>query len=335
MERITSKSIALALLTGLMLPTLTNQSVADAEDRIQKNFTVDVGGTLIVDVDRGSIDVTTVPGNELKVEVVRKANSWTRRRGEDALKGHKVEISEQGNNVRIYSRYKGQREIFSSWRRPNLNVRYLISTPKRYDGDLRTAGGSISVSDLDGEVKARTSGGSLKFGRIDGRVWGRTSGGSITLQSCKQSADVETSGGSLRIGQVEGPVSAKTSGGSIEINQVRGDLLARTSGGSIRVNEVFGKIDASTSGGSVSARLSSQPSGDCTLRTSGGSIEVRLAEKIAVNLDASTSGGRVITEIPVTIHGELRKNALKSRINGGGPILLLHTSGGNVRIRRL
>ncbi len=62
---------------------------------------------------------------------------------------------------------------------------------------------------------------------------------------------------------------------------------------------------------------------------------MRLAEKIAVNLDASTSGGRVITKIPVTIHGELKKNALKSQINGGGPRLVLHTSGGNVRIRRL
>ena len=96
----------------------------------------------------------------------------------------------------------------------------------------------------------------------------------------------------------------------------------------------FGAIGR-TSGGSVSARLAKQPEGDCALRTSGGSIEVQLAEKVAVNLDASTSGGRVITDIPVTVQGELKRTALKSKINGGGPALYLHTSGGNVHIRRL
>ncbi|MBI4657834.1 MAG: DUF4097 family beta strand repeat protein [Verrucomicrobia bacterium] len=324
-------SFVTVILGILCLPT-----TAEVQDTLKKSFSVGAGGTLIVDVDRGSIDITTGSGNELRVEVIRKANSLSRARAESILKEHKVELKQEGNNVRIYSRYRiGRSWSIWGWRRAGLSVRYAISTPRQYNADLATAGGSISTSDLDGQVKARTSGGSLKFGRMLGPIWGRTSGGSITVQACKHSVDVESSGGGLKIGEVEGSVVGRTSGGSIEISRVTGNVMARTSGGSIRVNEVLGKIDASTSGGSVNARLSSQPEGDCTLKTSGGSIEVQLPERIAVNLDASTSGGRVITDFPVTVQGELRKNALKSKLNGGGPALVLHTSGGNVHIRRL
>ena len=335
MQRTLKPLTAITMLAGALLSAPTFTATAEVEDTIRKSFSVAAGGTLIMDVDRGSIEIATGSAHDLGVEVIRKVDAWSRGRGEEVLKEHKVELSQEGNNVRIYS--KSKKESWSLWgrRRENLRVRYLISTPKKYNADVRTAGGGISIADLDGEVKARTSGGSLKFGRIQGPVWGRTSGGSITLQACKQPVDVETSGGGLKIGEVEGPVVAKTSGGSIEINKVKGNVIARTSGGGIHVSDVFGKIDASTSGGSVSARLSSQPAGDCTLKTSGGSIDVQLAEKISVDLDATTSGGRVITDIPVSVHGELKKTALKSKINGGGPLLVLHTSGGNVHIRKL
>ena len=328
-------SLALALWAGLTLPALYVSEAASAEDTIKKSFTVAPGGTLFVDVDRGSIDIATGAGNEIRVEVVRSVDRTSRRRAEDILNEHKVEFTQDGGNLRIYSRYNGSDRGFWGWRSWNLRVRYIISTPRSYNADLKTAGGGISTSDLDGEVKARTSGGSLKFGRISEPVLGRTSGGGITLQACKKSVDVESSGGSLRIGEIDGPVTARTSGGSIEIARVKGSVSARTSGGGIRVNEVFGKIDASTSGGSVTARLSSQPEGNCTLKTSGGSIAVHLAEKVAVDLDASTSGGRVTTELPVTVQGELKRTALKSKVNGGGPALVLRTSGGNVHIRRL
>lgn len=335
MNRRLIRPILLTTLAGLALAALTFTTTADVEDHIKKSFAVAANGTLIMDVDRGSIEINTGAGSDVVVEVIRKVDTLFQKRAETVLRDHNVEFSQEGNNVKIYSRSPKTSWSLFGRRSPNLRVRYIITTPSKYNADVKTSGGGIIVNDLDGEVKARTSGGGLKFGRIQGPVWGRTSGGSVTISACKKSVDVETSGGSVKIGEVEGPVIARTSGGSIEINRVKGSVLARTSGGGIHVNEVFGKIDASTSGGPVTARLSSQPDGACTLKTSGGSIEVQLAEKIAVDLDASTSGGRVIADIPVTVQGELHKTALRSKVNGGGPALVLHTSGGNVRIRRM
>ena len=74
----------------------------------------------------------------------------------------------------------------------------------------------------------------------------------------------------------------------------------------------------------------------CNLRTSGGGITVTLIPDIAINVDAETSGGRVSTDFAVAsiIQGKVPRNRLKGSINGGGPLLKLHTSGGNIDLQK-
>jgi hypothetical protein len=87
----------------------------------------------------------------------------------------------------------------------------------------------------------------------------------------------------------------------------------------------------------VSASLVGQPKEDCRLTTSGGSIDVSLSRSAHVDLDASTSGGHVWTDFAVS-SGTARSNddrhsrELHGPINGGGPLLYLHTSGGGISV---
>ena len=145
--------------------------------------------------------------------------------------------------------------------------------------------------------------------------------------------DVETAGGSIKIQDLNGRVDANTSGGSIKLGRIDGIVDVNTSGGSIKVDEVTGIIRAHTSGGSVKATISKQPTGDSKLTTSGGSIKVYLAEDIAVDLSARTSGGRVKSDFDV--NGETSKRSIRGTINGGGPELILKTSGGSVKVMKL
>jgi len=285
--------------------------------------------------DLGSIEVSTIAGNRVLIEVIRKVRTNNRRKAERVLDDLDIEFRRHGRDVNILAKYRKNRSRIWGLGGPRLSLKYRVKVPRRYNMNLQTAGGSISVDDLIGTVQAKTSGGSLHFGDIQGPVFGRTSGGSISLDGCEGKADIKTSGGSISIGKVDGNILAHTSGGSIHIEQAKGNIQARTSGGSIRVKEVMGTIDASTSGGSVSVVITRQPDDDCRLVTSGGSITVRLAYNIAVDVDAKTSSGRVRTEFPVTVRGELKKNVLKATINGGGPLLYLRTSGGNININRL
>ncbi len=319
----------------LLIFIITTITFADVEFRDKKTFNVKSGGSLVIDSERGSIDVKSWNKEVVEVEIYKKADTFTDREAEKILEDFEINFEQSGNDVYIKARFRTRSDNFFGGNGRRLTVKYTVFVPQKYNVDLTTAGGSISVDDLAGNVKSHTSGGSLHFGEITGPVTGKTSGGSITLEGCVGDADIKTSGGSITIGLVNGRVDAHTSGGSIRIEQAKGNVIAKTSGGSIEVKEVMGDIDASTSGGSVTASISRQPQGRCSLRTSGGSVNAYIAENIKVNLDASTSGGKVYVDFPITIQGEIKRTQLVTPINGGGPELILRTSGGNVNLKKL
>lgn len=149
----------------------------------------------------------------------------------------------------------------------------------------------------------------------------------------KYNVDLETGGGSIKLSDLNGKVNAHTFGGSISLGRIQGDVTVKTSGGTIRVEEVAGNINAHTSGGSIRAMISKQPTDDCRLTTSGGSVTAYLLPSIKVDLRASTSGGRVRSEFGVD--GSVSKRSIKGQINGGGPDLVLKTSGGSVSIKEI
>ncbi|WP_232299983.1 DUF4097 family beta strand repeat-containing protein [Colwellia sp. MT41] len=145
--------------------------------------------------------------------------------------------------------------------------------------------------------------------------------------------DINTSGGSIEIENLTGKVDAYTSGGSISLEDLQGDVDIKTSGGSLDLDNIIGKINAKTSGGSIKLKLPTNPSKDSNLKTSGGSITAYLAKDVAVNLTAKTSGGRVSSEF--VVNGKTTKRSIEGTINGGGPELVLKTSGGSVRIKKI
>lgn len=300
-------------------------------DNVHQSFNVSQGGLLTVDADMGSIEVRTSSDNRVDVEVMRNVNAQSPERAAELFKEIEIRMNQSGNNVDVRARIP-HAEWWHKGR--NFRLEFVITVPRVYNVDLKTSGGGITVSDLEGKVNGKTSGGGLAFGNIRGPVFGRTSGGGVKLDSCVGNADVETSGGSITLGDVDGEVSAVTSGGSIDLSRAKGRVKVETSGGSIRVDEVQGAIEASTSGGGIDARITEQPQADCRLETSGGNVEVELAENVRANLDAKTSGGHVRTEFPITVTGEVDKNNIQGPINGGGPALILRTSGGSINIRK-
>lgn len=310
---------------SLLLLLSATAAFAASEDTIKRGFNVGDGGTLTLDADVGDIKVVA-GGSGVAVEIHRKA------RNADDLKEHEVTFSQNGNDVTI----KGDRENRHSWfgiNDWNFDVQWNIRVPKNYNVKLHTSGGDIDLSDIDGTADARTSGGDISAGRIGGPASLQTSGGDIDVKLARGNVLAKTSGGDIDIGDTTGEVEARTSGGSITLTRVGGDVLAKTSGGNIRVDEAYGSVDANTSGGSITARLARQPKGDSRLTTSGGSVTVSLASGIGVDLDAQSSGGDVVSDVPLTVQGKVEDDSIRGRVGGGGPKLVLRSSGGGVRVK--
>ncbi|HYG33570.1 MAG TPA: DUF4097 family beta strand repeat-containing protein [Clostridia bacterium] len=307
---------------------------AETEEQINKQFAVRPGGTVIVDVDFGSIQVSTNASSQVKVDVYRKVNRRSKSDEEAFLKERPVTFSQEGNTLTIQS--KGPSRSFFNWRGwQRTEAKYTITVPSEFNAQLKTSGGSVGVNDLTGNVKARTSGGSLNFARLRGPLDGQTSGGSIHAADCEGEVKIHTSGGRIEVAGGSGTLDGTSSGGSVSVKNFKGPAHVETSGGGINLENVAGKVDGSTSGGSISARFGAPISDEVRLQTSGGGVTVQVADSSAFDLDAGTSGGRVSSELPVTVVGDISKTRIKGTVNGGGKPVFLRTSGGSIHVKKL
>lgn len=286
-----------------------NRTLSESDAYSINTFAASPGEKLEVRTSGGSIQVYGTEGNEVKVEMYVRRNSTFLSPSDDDLSTYDIDIKQSRGVVRASAtRKSGVQNILSS--RSNLSISFVVSIPNAFNIDISTSGGSIRVSDLDGDLVAHTSGGSIRMTNLNGQLNFRTSGGSITAE------------------EIHGAIDARTSGGSIRVTNASGKIAMRTSGGSMTFENIQGELDAHTSGGSIRANITDL-SGDLSLKTSGGSIIARIPENVGANLDIR--GDRV--NVPLSnFSGNSSRNRINGSMNGGGHTIALTTSGGRVSL---
>jgi Putative adhesin len=309
--------IASVLIPSFFCVVLLSSAHAKIERTVEKSFTVQPGGTLHLETQGGNIQV--LPSNDavVKVTAKEKITAGSEAEADELLEKLTLTIEQTGNDVTASAKYEPRPAGFrlKSW--PPVQVDFIVTMPASFASDVKTSGGNVVLGDFAAKVHARTSGGDVTLGKIGAEV------------------DASTSGGNVRLAEGAGAVKLHTSGGNIVVGRAIGVTELGTSGGNIKIDSVENTLRASTSGGDVSAGLFGVSKGDCELRTSGGNVTATLEKTAAVRLDAATSGGRVSAE-GLTIkldQGGQSRSQLKGDVNGGGPLLKLRSSGGDVSIK--
>jgi hypothetical protein len=321
MEAIMARHRRATRLFGLSFLVLALALPATAGSRIEKNLVLSPGGKLVVDTEAGSVAVSG--GAEPGVHVVVTSTS------DELEKRYKFDFREEPGEVRIAGK-----KLDGSWRH-GISVHFEIRVPRTTNVSVRTSGGSIEASGLDGTADVHTSGGSISIEDLTGSLKAHTSGGSITLEKIQGNATVETSGGSITAVSIAGPLEAHTSGGHVEVSDVTGDAVLRTSGGSIKAVNAGGRVMAKTSGGSIEVSFAPGNSKGGELDTAAGSVEVTLDSSTSLTVDASTSAGRISTDFPLQVVGTIGSSSVHGTIGKGGEDLRIHTSAGSIALRAL
>ena len=228
--------------------------------------------------------------------------------------------------------------------------------------NAETGGGSIEVGNMASDVSLHTGGGSINVRSAKGKVVAESGGGSVTVVSAAQGAELETGGGSIHVERCSGKLKATTGGGSIDLGDIAGPAEIETGGGSIRLTSAKGPVRAETGGGSIelmgvpSARAETGAGGieakfissggeriDSVLETSAGDITVYLAPDVSLSIRASieVANGHNIrsdfSELRVTTEGGEygpRTVSAEGNVNGGGPMLKVRTTTGDITFRR-
>ena len=297
-----------AVLTAFAIPVA--HAGSGLRDEIVDSFAVKPGGTLTFDADLASVEINTSETETLRAELTREFKVSTAQEAEALRQKLSVEMTKTGNDVTVTVRWAGDRRDRELRK---VRVGFRIAMPRKFNLDLRTVG-SAKIGDLDGSVKAVLKGGSLALGNVNGPVTARADGGS------------------LAVGNVGGDLEATSNGGSVAAGRTNGKVMARANGGSIAIAEATDAIDVKAAGGSVAVYISKQPRSDSRLIAEAGNVELKLPESIAVNIDASCSAGRMSSDFSLLGHAD--NEHWKGTLNGGGPLVMVRASAGNIYLRK-
>lgn len=228
--------------------------------------------------------------------------------------------------------------------------------------DVQTGGDSIDIGTVGGDLKLETGGGNISIRSVKGKIHAETGGGNVLVLSGEQGVVVQAGGGNVEIKKCQGRVKASTGGGSISLGEIGGPADIETGGGSIRLTSAKGRVGASAGAGTIelygvpSARVETGAGGitvkfintgaernDSILETSAGDITVYIAPDVAMSVRASVdlgNGHHITSDFP-DIHVASEGNqwgprtlSAEGKLNGGGPVLKVRTTTGNICFKR-
>ena len=318
------------LRTSFLFSILALTASAASEENINKQIEATPGGKLVVDVEFGTIDVAPGTDNQVALEAQRKIDFGDEANEKEYFSAVPVTIAKDGNVITVRARASKQKNWWN-FGHSEMHAQYTIYVPKTFDTDLRSDSGDISVGEIAGSTTVKTSGGKLAFKHLEGILNANTSGGSIGVEDCRGPTRVETSGGHITVVDGTGTLDAKTAGGRIEVRNFSGNTHVKTSGGNLELQRISGKIVGNTSGGSIHAAVPADVVGDVKLQTSAGNIDVSLSAAATVDIDARTSGGEIFSGLPIET-SDVYSEHLRGKLNGGGKLVKLETSAGNITI---
>lgn len=226
----------------------------------------------------------------------------------------------------------------------------------------QTSGGFVTAGAIQGDAQLRSGAGDVQARTISGKATLWTAGGIASLGSAHW-CSLETLAGNISVHHCDGGLHAVSGGGSIDIGDIGGDVFAQTGGGRIRVNSATGRVIAATGGGAVelhrlsrgaqvdsgvgaiSVEFAGSPRtfSDSSLRTASGDVVVYIANSLPITVHAAsdmTRGMGISSDFPeirITSEGGNygpRSMFAEGTLNGGGPVLKVRTTIGQIEFHR-
>jgi DUF4097 and DUF4098 domain-containing protein YvlB len=283
---------------------ILGSSLSSAEDLKlirEKSFSAKDWDNVYVNASGADVNIESWNKQETYVKV------FGNRRAEEKLN---ISIEQESGTVRVIAKKRGS---FFNWFGNNISVRIEIRVPKNQNTHIETSGGDINIANINGVFKLDTSGGDITLDNTNGKLKAETSGGDINLSVHK------------------GEMNLSTSGGDIICNGTNGDLRAETSGGDIKISSADGKIYTDTSGGDITIDYTGINKG-VEAETSGGSIHVKLPSNFKAKVHLETTGGDISNNFNNARTMHVSRGEVDAEFNGGGEILRLETTGGDVTV---
>ena len=250
-------------------------SAAEIEEVFDRTLNARAGTEFEIENVNGSITVTGWDQPKVRIHAVKKVESSDESAAREAMKQLRVEIRQTNDEISVDTIYPKRGDngkflelFFGS--SVEAQVKYEINVPRNMDASVDTVNGSITISDVAGEIELDTTNGKISVVRSSGSVDASTTNGGISVElvsvSPGKSMRFETTNGRITLAvpsSLAAEINAATTNGS-----VRSDLpltttrFSRTSvkgtlnggGPEIRLRTTNGGIDIKTVGATRATR---------------------------------------------------------------------------------
>lgn len=302
----------LVLFLALVAVVLFTTSAKAAEDgRFER--TLKVNGMAQLDVSTGSGNISIHTGDSTSVKVIghiHANHSWLFG-GNESDKVKRIEanppIEQTGNIIKI------GRFTDSDLRR-NISIDYEVWVPEQTTTRANSGSGDVFVENIKASLTAGTGSGNVQARRITGEVKTNTGSGDVDLQEIAGNVTADTGSGNVKVSMAgDGSLRLGTGSGDVTASRLKGGLRARTGSGNV------------TADGDATA--------DWSVETGSGDVRVSLPQNARFDVAASTGSGDLNIGREITMSGTMDKHRIRGKVNGGGPLVQLQTSSGNISLR--
>ena len=305
----------LGFILVLVFSTLSAAAVIDRV--IDKTFAAKSGLTVNVETFSGGIVVTTSDDPHVRVLVRQTVEATDEKAAEKLLASLEVKLAQSpdGAVALKITPLHATRWTWQDWSPAALAIE--IEAPRSCRLDLRTGEGDITVGAVRGGVVARTTAGAIFIGEVEGDITATDGRGDIAITACTGSLKLLSKNGNVLVGRSGTRAELSAVDGLIEVQSARGAIMARGNRSDIKVNflhPLTQSSDLNADGGDVTAGFDPRSAATINARSSRfGSVRLR------------------DIEIAVT-KGNPGSPALTGTLNGGGPLIKIRASGGQVRL---
>ena len=244
-----------------------------------------------------------------------------------------VEVMASSNNIRIQDLSAGAVSVDTR----SGNIRAEGITTENLE--IACGSGNIGLDRIlvSGDLLCTASSGNVTLGKTD--VNG-TATFSLSSGECRGDIliggeiEINSGSGAIEIGEIIARRSLfmKASSGKIVSSSVKAGRVELVAGsGDIRIGELTGALNAECSSGNVTIGFV-EIREDITISCSSGNIRLTVPPGSRYSPDIKAGSGRISLADPVLGIVNQGDDAVRGDVNGGGPIVRLRASSGNISI---
>jgi hypothetical protein len=261
----------------------------------EERFSAFALASVNVDIETGHLQLISHTGSEVIVQV------WVsdRNKSGEFERFYRTTISKNPESVQVRIQRKDRNEHWTS------RLQRLWATDV---SNSITAGVRVLVPEGGLTYKFHTHAGNIEARNVGGDINLETRAGNLTLYALYGRSVAETRAGNIRADQISGTTALRTGAGNIMADNIRANTELRTRAGNITatVLSTNQRIDAESRVGNVQIYVPAD-----------------------IRADISVDGSNAQLDELFNFDGEKEAQYIRGTVNGGGPLIRVHSRVGN------